>query len=369
MRLALCFANYGPYHCARLRACKALDLNMIGVQLSPDPGEYSWSGDPAVDVQTVAGREKFGWLEAVRRHFDQLNPDVCAVAGYSHPGMLAILLWALGRKKPMILMSDSRFEDEPRSAWKEVIKSVAVRFCSTGLVAGEPQARYLQSLGMTRSSVFLGYDVVDNEHFRRPNALHQNEKCFLTSARFIKKKNLLTLLKAYRCYRDRVQNEPWRLVVLGDGLLRGQIERLVSELKLNDCVELRGFIQYPGLPAHYHSASAFVLASRYGEQWGLVVNEAMAAGLPVLVSKGCGCVEDLVQEGVNGWVLDPYSETQMAEAMIKMSAQSDEQLRKMGAASEHGLCRGHRGKSGRQDRPCSRRGRSRWTTISSRITA
>jgi glycosyltransferase involved in cell wall biosynthesis len=86
-----------------------------------------------------------------------------------------------------------------------------------------------------------------------------------------------------------------------------------------------GFKQYEELPAYYAHAGAFIHASTT-EQWGLVVNEAMASGLPVLVSNRCGCAADLVKEGENGWTFDPTDEEKMVELMLKIS--EDETLRK-----------------------------------------
>jgi glycosyltransferase involved in cell wall biosynthesis len=111
----------------------------------------------------------------------------------------------------------------------------------------------------------------------------------------------------------------WHLVLLGDGPLKSDLCCLISDLGLQHCVLLPGFKQYPDLPAYYGLASAFVHASTT-EQWGLVVNEAMASGLPVLVSNRCGCARDLVQEGKNGFTFDPCNVEQLASLMLNISA-------------------------------------------------
>src|SRR5206468_501416 len=100
----------------------------------------------------------------------------------------------------------------------------------------------------------------------------------------------------YARYRMAAGPGAWSLVVLGDGVLRGDLEQLRTELNLGDHVLFPGFKQYDELPAYYGLATAFIHASMV-EPWGLVVNEAMAAGLPVLVSARCGCAWDLVEEG------------------------------------------------------------------------
>jgi glycosyltransferase involved in cell wall biosynthesis len=189
------------------------------------------------------------------------------------------------------------------------------------------------------------------------------ERYFLASARFIEKKNLVRLIQAYDLYRKKAEtlkteklkgdtgkaesagrhaetlnaetlkaDGPWDLVLLGDGPLRGSLNSQLSTLNLHHCVHLPGFKQYPDLPTYYGLASAFIHASTT-EQWGLVVNEAMASGLPVLVSNRCGCAPDLVQDGVNGFTFDPLDVDQLAQLMLKLSTLNS-QLSTMGAASQ-----------------------------------
>ncbi|MEI8287859.1 MAG: glycosyltransferase [Verrucomicrobiota bacterium] len=207
---------------------------------------------------------------------------------------------------------------------------------------------------------------------------------FLASARFVEKKNLPRLIAAYARYRTLCEarsreqgtnaksesqksefqvsgfssppsancqlpssdlrpptSDLWSLVLLGDGPLRSDLCHRISDLRLQSFVLLPGFKQYHELPAYYAAAGAFIHASTT-EQWGLVVNEAMASGLPVLVSNRCGCARDLVQDGVNGFTFDPYNVEQLAELMFQVSSSrspgSDlrpltSDLSQMGAAS------------------------------------
>jgi glycosyltransferase involved in cell wall biosynthesis len=120
-------------------------------------------------------------------------------------------------------------------------------------------------------------------------------------------------------------------VLLGDGPLRETLNSQLSTLNLHGHVLLPGFKQYGELPAYYGLAKAFIHASTT-EQWGLVVNEAMASGLPVLVSNRCGCAQDLVREGVNGFNFDPYNVEQLAQLMLKLSTLNS-QLSALGSAS------------------------------------
>ena len=122
-------------------------------------------------------------------------------------------------------------------------------------------------------------------------------------------------------------------MLLGDGELRPSIESHIAELDLLQDVRLPGFKQYGELPAYYGLAGAFVHASTT-EQWGLVVNEAMASGLPVLVSERCGCARDLVKDGINGFTFDPYDVDELARLMQQVTAMTEERRRAMGRSSQ-----------------------------------
>ena len=134
------------------------------------------------------------------------------------------------------------------------------------------------------------------------------------------------MIEAYARYLEMTEkleignrkSEIWKLVLLGDGPLRESLKSQITTLNLCDHVLLPGFKQYDELPAYFGLAGAFVHASTT-EQWGLVVNEAMASGLPVIVSNRCGCAADLVQEGVNGFTFDPCNVEQLANLMLLVS--------------------------------------------------
>jgi glycosyltransferase involved in cell wall biosynthesis len=279
-----------------------------------------------------------------RKMGDKLNeirPDVVCVSGWGLSVSLAAMKWAAARSVPIVMLSESNEFDEARSPIKEWIKRRLVGLCSAGLAGGSPQADYLVKLGMPREHVFVGYDVVDNRFFSeearkladRSSELGEiKSPYFLACSRFGKKKNLPGLIRAFARYRELAgQSAQFDLVIAGDGEERAKIERAIQECGVSDHVHLIGAKGYTDLPSYYANAGAFIHASTT-EQWGLVVNEAMASGLPVLVSNRCGCAADLVKEGENGWTFDPYHEEQMAGLMLKVS--TDENLRKtMGVRS------------------------------------
>jgi glycosyltransferase involved in cell wall biosynthesis len=149
-------------------------------------------------------------------------------------------------------------------------------------------------------------------------------KYFISVSRFIAKKNVPTLLEGFARFRNAggAAAREWHLLLLGDGPLRAQYLAQIADPRLDGAVHLPGFKQYDELPAYFGLAGTFVLASTE-EQWGLVVNEAMAAGLPVLVSRRCGCAPELVREGENGFSFDPDDAGALAGLMERVAANAE----------------------------------------------
>ena len=243
-------------------------------------------------------------------------------------------------------MSESKQDDESRLWWKEKLKSLLyVRKFKSALVGGCLHKDYLVHLGCSEESVFLGYDVVDNKyfieqtqrvrenscHFRRQQHIPKNPY-FLTISRFIPRKNILRLIDAFAEYRrmgcpDRL----WDLVVCGSGSEENLIRERIIQYQLQDFVHLPGFKTYKEMPKWLGLAGALIHPA-LSEQWGLVVNEGLASGLPVLVSNRCGCFPELIQEGKNGFGFDPENVQQLSRLMLKMSRRRAE-LAKMSESS------------------------------------
>jgi glycosyltransferase involved in cell wall biosynthesis len=335
-RVAVLFHRFGPYHVSRLSRAAAL-LDVYGVEMSATDRIYAWNqthGEgsfPRVVVSHDIDRDGGGFVvRRVGEVLSALSPDVVAVPGWSHRGALAALLWCLRTATPALLMSDSTRRDRRRRGWQEAVKRRIVALFGSAFVAGTRQLDYLVGLGMPAAKIRLGFDVVDNDHFRcgaeraRGSAalrasLGLPDHYFLTVCRFVDEKNTLRLIEAYHHYSSLAGERAWRLVILGDGPLRPEMERMIEARGLGGHVILPGFRQYQDLPGYYGLAKALVLPSTM-EPWGLVVNEAMAAGLPVLVSEQCGCVDDLVEVGCNGHRFDPLAPGDLARLLMHVAS-------------------------------------------------
>jgi glycosyltransferase involved in cell wall biosynthesis len=275
----------------------------------------------------------------------RLRPEVLCVNGWADITAFAGIDWAIRAGVRTVLMSESTAYDMRRLWWREAVKRRIAARSSAALAGGGPQRAYLHVLGLAEEVIFTGYDAVDNAYFAERTAAARQmadverkrlglpQRFFLASGRFVAKKNLLRLVRSYARYRRSAGEDAWSLVLLGDGELRPRLQTEVHALGLGSAVQMPGFKPYRELPAYYALAGAFVHASTT-EQWGLVVNEAMASGLPVLVSDRCGCAPDLVRDHLNGFTFDPWDVEGLARRMRQISAMSDERRGAMGRASQ-----------------------------------
>lgn len=356
MRIAVLFDHLGPYHLARIRAA-GTKHEILSVQVRLRSLEYRWQSPDLpeeirqVTLQRTPGAATIPIHELVHG-LDELvsgfRPEVCFISGWSTRASFVALRWSLSRRIPVVLMSESSAHDEVRTPWREAVKRRYVALASAALVGGTLHRAYLRELGMPDERIFDGYDAVDNESFARESSRWRETDapqppCFLASNRFIEKKNLFRLLSAYARYAhsatETEARPPWPLVLLGDGELKTKLLAHAAGLGLaiherapwepaphredrgseaRATLYLPGFRQIDELPRFYAHAGAFVHASTT-EQWGLVVNEAMASGLPVIVSNRCGCAPDLVRDGENGWTFDPFDEEGLAGLLARMS--------------------------------------------------
>lgn len=351
MKIAVLFHRLGPYHFARLRALARV-CELHAVEYSAVDVTYDWDAinDRVSFRRTtlfvdsdVSTKHNKTIEQALQAAFASIPPDVVAIPGWAGRHVLAALDLCHRLAVPTIVMSASTEYDYPRVWWREWLKTKIIRCFSAALVGGVPHKAYMQKLGMPAERIFVGYDVVDNAYFAdgsshaRENGLALRkqyclpENYFLASSRFIAKKNLFGLIEAYAQYRERVGPGAWKLVLLGDGVLRPQIEHGIAEQNLSGEVLLPGFKQYQDLPVYYGLSKAFIQASTT-EQWGLVVNEAMACGVPVLVSNRCGCAPDLVSDGLNGFQFDPYNVEMLSSRMVELHCGLHD-LERMGKAN------------------------------------
>jgi glycosyltransferase involved in cell wall biosynthesis len=394
--VGILWAQYGPYHFARVSALKkaAGATNVHAMELASESSDYAWNRSqeangiitlcPGSVAEQLPFRQVF---QRARKEFKKLKLDVCILPSYAPKQSLAVLLAAKSLRIPTVMMNESHAGTARARGLGAVVKRRLVALFDSALVGGNPHRRFFDSLGLPREKIFTGYDAIDNDYFStRAKEVRERagefrarfdlpEHYFLSLGRFVAKKNLATLIRAYRMFLNTNPESRTHLVMVGSGEEESALRKLCGELRLPVYekagvgkgdkgatrmqgpagVHLYGFRQIEDNPVFYALADCFVLPSSW-EEWGLVVNEAMASGLPVVVSEAAGCAEDLLANeplpspvGLsetlreclaylagrirqNGFVFNPRSPRMLANAFVLLES-SPELRQKMGEAS------------------------------------
>jgi 1,2-diacylglycerol 3-alpha-glucosyltransferase len=355
MTFAIGFTNFGPYHLARLRALAdrlaRRGDRLIAYETAATERTYPW--------RTSRRDEPFEWITlfpdrvledvprmacagAMRRALGRDRPDALGIVGYVRPEAMAALAWARRSGRPAILMSESQKIDHPRVWWKEAIKRGRVARFSAALVGGPRHRAYLIDLGIPAGRIALGYNAVDNQRYAtRAEAARRSPEgrrglpdasYFLAVNRFVPEKNLPLLIRAFARYRSGTPAaQAWDLVLCGGGPAEPEVDGVLRRSGVAHAIHRPGFLQEEEIARWYAFASAFVHPSAM-EPWGLVVNEAAACGLPLLVSDRAGCAETLVPSppGTTGRRFDPAAEDELAAALDWMANLPDDRRTAMG---------------------------------------
>ncbi len=264
---------------------------------------------------------------------NKVNPEVIICGGYNYPASWEALLWTRRHRARFVLWSESNRQDA-RSGWAPVdwLKAYFVRHCDGSVAAGKTAFQYLQSLGSPQASILTAPDAVDNTLFAthaenaRADATSFRAKLGLPSrfilfvGRLVPEKGVFDLLEAYAKLESSLRSAVG-LVFAGGGGSREELAQQAKRISPG-VVCLPGFAQREDLAVLYALAEAFILPT-HSDPWGLVVNEAMACGLPIIVSDVAGCSADLVEDGWNGYVVPPRDPKKLSQAIDSLLRQPE----------------------------------------------
>ena len=331
----------------------AIDLRVFfcsskGLELYRDPGfgvSFSW------DVDLLRG-----YSSTVLKNVSPC-PNRSSAIGFVNPGIVPLLVrggydavwihgWAVltnwiawasavACRVPVLLRGEANGLNEPTGLKGVVKRTVLKAFfnqVSCYLAIGTNNANFYRSYGIPDEHIFLTPYSVDNEFFmkrageldgqkrllREKEGLSPDLPVILFCGKFQEKKRPIDLLKAFAHLHDHPAAS---LVFVGDGPLRSVMERFVAERHLGH-VHILGFKNQQELPACYAMADLLVLPSSV-EPWGLVVNEAMCCGLPVIVSDKVGAAADLIRQGINGFIYPAGNLEALAECMKRILANEE----------------------------------------------
>jgi len=273
---------------------------------------------------------------------NKLKPQVIICGGYSYVASWEALLWARRYRVEFVLWSESNgYDTRKQRPWVEALKTYFLRRCDRFVVPGKASFEYLRLLGSPSARILTAPNAVHNSWFRAAaeNAtLHAHElrqklrlpsRFILFVGRLVPEKGVFDLLAAYAKLDSGVRSEVG-LVFAGDGISRAELTKRAAQITPG-VVCFPGFAQREDLAALYTLADLLVLPT-HSDPWGLVVNEAMACGLPIIVSSVAGCSADLVENGWNGYVV-PLQDSEKLSAAIDSLVRHPELRQQMSARS------------------------------------
>jgi glycosyltransferase involved in cell wall biosynthesis len=238
----------------------------------------------------------------------------------------------------VIMLNQSKHDDLPRSISFEWLKACTLWPYRAAIVGGLRQMAYRNFLSLRRIPVLPGYASVSARRVlaqaggvQAPDGLPHGQRHFLCVSRFVPKKNMAELLDGYARYVEQAGATPRRLVLAGSGPLEAMLHARAEELGIAQLVDFTGWRSAAEVARMLGEALALVLVSRV-EQWGLVVNEALAVGLPVIASTSVGACDALVRNLVNGYLVEPGSVEGISNAMAAL-ANDEAHWRAMAEAS------------------------------------
>jgi glycosyltransferase involved in cell wall biosynthesis len=342
VKVALLTEIPAPYRMPLFNALAALDgveLEVIFLR-ARDPKRPDYRFDPAdarFSWRILPGRHvarRGRWMivnRGVARTLLRIRPDAIVVGGWAQPAFWQALLAAKLLRRPTLTWIESTSRDERSGAASlERAKRRFVRSSDGALVPGRASVEYVQSLGAAPERIAVAPNAVDFTRFgERVDAVRQDRDalrarlgivgvCLLCVGRLDPEKSIDTLIRALGELPPEAT-----LVVAGSGSVEHELHALAEQL-VPGRVRFLGFVQPDELVDWYAAADVFVLPSR-SEQWGMTLNEAGAAGLPLVATDAAGGAHDLIEDAVSGFRVAAGDEQALAAALTRLA--TDEPFR------------------------------------------
>ena len=328
MRIAFIHTDFRIYWPARLQALysflqkKGIDMEVIEIAGVGSP--YAFAGKtehndlpwhilfPTQKMEELKSKDIKTKLYEL---LDQIYPDVLIAGAIAFPSGALSVAWAMKHKKKVICFDDAKMEAVKRSGLVNFIKQQIYNGVYAMLYPSPDWMETGKFWGFKPEQLFYGIDVVDNSFWQNYTGQPPTDKkYFLAVGRQIPKKNFYHIVYSYKKYHDRYQLEAIPLILVGEGPEHERIKQFVDKNRLKDSVTLLPFKSQEELKTIYYLSDSLLLSSS-SETWGLVINEAMACGLPVIASDQCGATHTLVRDGVNGYVFSLTDENNLFRKM------------------------------------------------------
>jgi glycosyltransferase involved in cell wall biosynthesis len=329
--------NFGPGHIDRCAAVadSISTIPLLAIELVGSSSTYEWAREettafkritlfPNQNIDNVPSLRILSRCLGIALRYRKSNFFLCH---YERPEIL-ILAWILRLAGARVyVMNDSKFDDYPRKLHLEVVKWIFYSPYHGALSSGERSADYLRFLGVPKQSIEVTYNTLSLARLRSNASSYSQEmgvenhqsRHFTLVARLVPKKNIFRTLEAYAIYVG-TDTSPRRLVIAGSGPLECELRAYAETLGIASLVDWLGFVQTKAVSNILTNTLALLLLSTE-EQFGNVVIEAQAFGVPCIVSTNVGARDHLIRSGVNGFIVEPENPRGAAYFMRVLASQ------------------------------------------------
>lgn len=331
VQIAVLYARLSGYVVACLRRLKAeYDVELLVVRVPPsfeapfEARHFEWI-DRLYDRPALTDEDLWAHLEA-------FAPDAVLMSGWFDRGYLKAARRLRRHGVPVIAGTDAQWHGTLRQQFGVLAASRLLHPAIDVLwVTGERQRQFAYRLGYRGPRCWSGCYACDWDRFAAAYATREAPTAphFLYVGRYVDVKGLDVLVDAYRQYRAAAP-EPWPLRCAGTGSDAARLQGVPG-------IEDLGFVQPDRLPSIMQAAAGFILPSRR-EPWGVVLQEAAAAGLPLLSSDASGAAVHLLRDGYNGFLFESGNAEHLASQMLRLHGLAPTEQVRMGARS-HDLSR------------------------------
>ena len=267
----------------------------------------------------------FRRIGALARDLFKHPVDLVVMPGYDRAEYWTMLLVCILLRRKRAVFCDSTTADRPKTAWREWAKRWFFGWCNGFFCYGIRSKEYLMSYGVSESKIALrcqaaalprSYSAAKvMSHYESSWKGRADEPHFLYVGRLSVEKGLNDLLQAF-CAVHKAYPKA-RLDLVGSGPLAEQLKSRVGALGLKDAISFLGTKSLDDISELFLKCTALVLPS-HSEPWGLVVNEALSYGCPVVVSSACGCVPDLALDGLTGYSFEVGNTDALIKALVSV---------------------------------------------------
>ncbi len=273
------------------------------------------------------------------KHLRDFSPDTVLITGWHQYSLVQFTLACNRLKIPCLIRGDSNNLKSRSWIKSQLHRKLLSRF-QRYLYVGQANRGFYLDNGALNEQLYFTPHFVDNDWFRqylpdKPRLRREwrslmgiGDQDFVVTfvGKLQAKKNVVELISSFTALTEKIPN--CCLVIVGDGELSSELQSFAQQT--NSKITFTGFVNQTGLPSIYLSSDCLVLTSDFGETWGLVVNEAMNCGLPVVVSDRVGCGLDLIIEGKTGFSY-PYGNQYKLTEKLEILGHNPNLREEMGA--------------------------------------